>query len=141
MKTYLYVLATMVLMVMALVFPLKRDSFAFRDREDRDFRKITITSPEGGEKFVAGKKERISWQASSSIRFVKIEYSIDNGKKWIEIVKSKKMDEPFASHEWEVPCTATSKAKIRVSDVYGPDYDVIINSFSILCESETGKEN
>jgi hypothetical protein len=55
-------------------------------------------------------------------------------------VKSKKMDAPFESNEWEVPCTPTSKAKIRVSDSYGPDYDVIINSFSILCESESSKK-
>ena len=50
-------------------------------------------------------------------------------------MKSKKMDAPFESHEWEVPYIPTSKAKIRVADAYGPDYDVIINSFSILCDS------
>jgi hypothetical protein len=115
-------------------------SFGYRDGEDRDFRKITIVAPLGGEKFFAGSKQKISWQASSSIRYVKIEYSIDNGKKWIEIVKNMKMDEPFASYDWQVPCSPTSEAKIRVSDVYGPDFDVIINSFSILCDSKTGKE-
>jgi hypothetical protein len=140
MKTYLYVLATMVIMVMALVFPLERESFAFRDREDRDFRKITIVNPLGGENFLAGSKQEISWQASSSIGYVKIEYSTDNGKKWIEIVKNMKMDEPFASYNWEVPCTPTSKAKIRVSDVYGPDFDVIINPFSIICDSGSRRE-
>ena len=101
MRNRLHVLATMVIVVMALVFPLERDSFAFRG-EDRDFRKITITSPEGGETFFAGSKQKISWQASSSIRYVKIEYSIDNGKKWIEIVKNMKMDEPFASYNWDL---------------------------------------
>jgi hypothetical protein len=140
MKNYLFVLAAMVIVGMALFSPLKRDTFAFRDREDRDFRKITIVSPLGGEKFLAGDKKEISWQASSSIGYVKIEYSIDNGKKWVEIVKSMKMDEPFASYDWEVPCTPTSRAKIRITDVYGPDYDLLIKPFSIICKSESTKE-
>jgi hypothetical protein len=104
--------------------------------EDRDFRKITITSPEVGKKLIAGSIQKISWQASSSIRYVKIEYSIDNGNKWIEVVKNIKMDEPFASYEWEVPCTPTSEAKIRISDVYGPVYDVLIKPFSIVCSRD-----
>ncbi len=140
MKNHLHVLAMIVIVVTALVFTLESDGFGFRG-EDRDFRKITIVSPLGGETFIAGSKQKISWQASSSIGYVKIEYSIDNGKEWIELVKNMKMDTTAESHEWEVPCTPTSKARIRISDVYGPDYDVIINSFSIICESESSKEN
>ena len=139
MKNHLHVLAMIVIVVTALVFARASDGFAFRG-EDRDFRKITIVSPLGGETFIAGSKQKISWQASSSIGYVKIEYSIDNGKKWIELVKNMKMDTTAESYEWEVPCTPTSKARIRISDVYGPDYDVIINSFSIICESESSKE-
>jgi hypothetical protein len=134
------VLALVVTVVTALVFALVSDSFGFRGT-DRDFRKITIVSPLGGETFVAGSKQELSWQTSSSIRYVKIEYSLDNGKKWIELVKNMKMDTTFGSHEWEVPCTPTTEAKIRISDVYGPDFDVIINSFSIICDSESSKEN
>jgi hypothetical protein len=140
MKKHLYVLAMVVIVVPALFFALESDSFGFRG-EDRDFRKITIVSPLGGETFAAGSKQEISWQTSSSISYVRIQYSLDNGKKWIELVKNMKMDTTFGSHEWEVPCTPTTKAKIRVSDVYGPDRDVIINSFSIICDSESSKEN
>jgi hypothetical protein len=140
MKNYLYVLAMIVIVVTPLVLATESDSFGFLG-EDRDFRKITIVSPLGGETFIAGSTKKISWQTSSSIRYVKIEYSLDNGKKWLEIQKNMKMDEPFASYDWEVPCTPTTKAKIRVSDVYGPDRDVIINSFSIICESESRREN
>ncbi len=139
MKNHLYVLAMIVIVVTVLVLASQSDSFGFRGT-DRDFRKITIVAPLGGETFVAGSKQEISWQASSSISYVKIQYSIDNGKEWIEIVKNMKMDTTAESHEWEVPCTPTSKARIRISDVYGPDYDVIINSFSIICESESSKE-
>ena len=140
MKNHLYVLAMIVIVVTVLVLASQSDSFGFRG-EDRDFRKITIVSPLGGETFIAGSKQEISWQASSSISYVKIEYSIDNGKEWLELVKNMIIDITGGSHEWEVPCTPTSKARIRISDVYGPDFDVIINSFSIICESESSKEN
>ena len=140
MKNHLYGLAMMVIVVTALGFASESKSFdSAGGGEGRDYRKITIVNPLGGEKFLAGSKQEISWQASRLIRYVKIEYSIDNGKKWLEIVKSMKMDEPFASYDWEVPCTPTSEAKIRITDVYGPDYDVTINSFSILCDDESSK--
>ena len=138
MKNHLYVLAVIVIVVTVLVLASQSDSFGFRGT-DRDFRKITIVAPLGGETFVAGSKQEISWQASSSISYVKIQYSIDNGKKWIEIVKNMKMDTTAESYEWEVPCTPTTEAKIRVTDVYGPDRDVIINSFSIQCDGESSK--
>jgi len=140
MRSYFFNLAIFLIVTVVLNLALVSSIFAFRDR-DMDFRKITIVSPLGGEKFLAGSKQKISWQASSSIRYVKIEYSIDSGKKWMEIVKNMKMDEPFASYDWEVACTPTSEAKIRVSDAYGPDYDVLIKPFSILCDSDLSKRN
>jgi hypothetical protein len=136
MKSYFFNLSVFLIITLVLNLALLSSSFAFRDGEDRDFRKITIVSPEGGKELVAGSTQKISWQASSSIRYVKIEYSTDNGKNWIEIVKNMKMDAPFASYEWEVPCTPTSEAKIRISDAYGPDYDVLIKPFSILCNRD-----
>ena len=139
MRRYLFNLAMFLVVTAVLNLALPSSTFGFRDR-DWDLRKITITSPEGGEKFLGGSKQKISWQTANSIRYVKIEYSIDNGKKWIEIVKNMKMDATFASYDWEVPCTPTSKAKVRISDAYGPDYDVLIKPFSILCDGESKKE-
>jgi hypothetical protein len=139
MRSYFLNLAIFLVFTVVLNLALVSSNFGFRDR-DWDFRKITITSPEGGEKFIAGSKQKISWQTPSSIRYVKIEYSINDGKEWKELVKNMKMDEPFASYDWEVPCAPTSEAKIRVSDVYGPDYDVLIKAFSIICDSESNKE-
>lgn len=139
MRGYFLNLSMFLIVPVLLNLTLVSSSFAFRDW-DWDFRKITITSPEGGETFIVGNKQKISWQASSSIRYVKIEYSINDGEEWIELVKNMKMDAPFASHEWVVPCTPTLKAKIRVSDAYGPDCDVLIKPFSIVCDRESSKE-
>ena len=36
--------------------------------------------------------------------------------------------------ELEVPCTPTSKGKVRVSDPYGPASDVSFKTFSIICD-------
>jgi len=139
MRRYLLNLTMFPIVILVLNLALQSNTFGFRDR-DWDLRKITITYPEGGDKVIAGSIQKISWQTSSSIRYVKIEYSIDNGREWVEIVKNMKMDQPFASYDWQVPCTPTSKAKLRVSDAYGPDYDVLIKPFSIICDSESGKE-
>ena len=135
MRRYLLYLTIFLTAILVLNLALLSSTFGFRDR-DWDLRKITITDPQGGEKFLAGSKQTLSWQTSNSIKYVKIEYSRDNGKKWIEIVKNMKMDEPFASYEWKVPCKPTSDAKIRISDVYGPDYDVLIKPFCIICNSD-----
>ena len=139
MRIYLFNLVVFLIVILVLNLALPSSTFGFRDR-DWDLRKITITHPEGGDQLIAGSIQKISWQTSNSIRYVKIEYSIDNGKKWIETVKNMKMDEPFASYDWEVPCTPTSKGKIRVSDAYGADYDVLVKPFSIICDSGSGKE-
>ena len=72
MKNHLYVLIIIVIVVAGLIVPLKSDSLGFRGT-DRDFRKITIVSPLGGETFVAGSKQEISWHTSSSIRYVRIQ--------------------------------------------------------------------
>jgi len=142
MKNYLYGLFIIIIVVTALGFAPESKSFdPDGGGEGRYIRKITIVNPLGGEEFLSGSKQKISWQISRTIRYVKIEYSIDNGKNWIEIVKSMKIDEPFGSYDWKVPCTPTSEARIRISDVYGPDYDVIINSFTILCDSSSDKVN
>lgn len=135
MRSYCFKLPIFLIFSVVLNLALLSSIFGFRDR-DWDLRKITITDPQGGEKFLAGSKHKISWQSSNSIRYVKIEYSVDNGKKWMEIVKSMKMDEPFASYDWQVPCSPTSEAKIRISDVYGPDYDVLIKPFYITCNRD-----
>lgn len=139
MRSYFLNLAMFLIVPVVLNLTLVSSSFAFRDW-DWDSRKITITSPEGGEKLIGERKQKISWQTSSSIRYVKIEYSINDGEEWIELVKNMKMDAPFASHEWVVPCTPTLKAKIRVTNVYGPDFDVLIKPFSIVCDRESSKE-
>jgi len=50
---------------------------------------ITLVTPNGGEYFVAGTTETIRWYATS-ITYVNLDYSTDNGLSWINIRASAK---------------------------------------------------
>jgi hypothetical protein len=102
------------------------------DGSDYDPYPIQLISPGGGEKFFASTKQRIVFTSTSKIRYVRIEYSVDNGESWKRIVNSRIVDSPADYYVWEVPCTLSNSAKVRVSDPYGPDYDVSLEPFSIV---------
>ena len=131
--SHLYKLTLIVTIVMVLGLVCESQSFDDLDR-DRDRGEICIVSPGEGDKLVAGSKQKISWQISGTIQYVKIEYSTTSGRKWVEIVKSERVTAPVQSYDWEVPCTPTSKGKVRVSDPYGPASDVSFKTFSISCD-------
>jgi len=60
---------------------------------------ITVTSPNGGEELSAGENFEIIWTSDVDIDFVKIEYSVNSGSGWMEIVASTEKD---GSYLWEV---------------------------------------
>ena len=133
MITDLHKLILIVTLVISLGLVCESQGFDDLDR-DRDRGEISIVSPGGGDELVAGSKQKISWHLSGPIQYVKIEYSTNNGKNWVEIVKSERVTAPVQSYDWEVPCTPTSKGKVRVSDPYGPTSDVSFKTFSISCD-------
>jgi hypothetical protein len=102
------------------------------DGSDYDPYPIQLISPGGGEKFLASSKQKIFFTSTNKIRYVRIEYSVDNGESWKRIVNSRIIDRPADYYVWEVPCTLSNSAKVRVSDPYGPDYDVSLEPFSIV---------
>jgi endonuclease/exonuclease/phosphatase family metal-dependent hydrolase len=77
---------------------------------------ITVTSPNGGESWVAGSAQTITW-TSSDVTDVRLESTID-GSTWSTIIAST----PAApgSYAWMVPATTTELARVRVSDVSDP---------------------
>ncbi|HEV8537370.1 MAG TPA: T9SS type A sorting domain-containing protein, partial [Bacteroidota bacterium] len=74
---------------------------------------ITLTAPNGGEILAAGNAFTISW-TSTSIGYIRIEYSTDNGGNWI-LIESNLPAAP-ASYSWTVPNTPTTSGLMRVSD-------------------------
>jgi endonuclease/exonuclease/phosphatase family metal-dependent hydrolase len=73
---------------------------------------VTVGSPNGGESWVGGSSQSITWTASS-VSNVKLEYTTD-GSTWNLISASTPAS--AGSYSWVVPNTATTAAKVRVSD-------------------------
>ena len=73
---------------------------------------VTVTSPNGGESWAGGSSRAITW-TSSLVANVKLEYTLD-GTTWSVITAS--TPAAAGSYAWTVPNTATSAAKVRVSD-------------------------
>lgn len=73
---------------------------------------VTVTSPNGGESWAAGGARSITW-TSSAVTNVKVEYTLD-GSTWSVITAS--TPAAAGSYAWTVPGTATTAAKVRVTD-------------------------
>ena len=97
---------------------------------------LVLHTPNGGENIASGSTYQITWESIGSIDNIKIEYSINNGKKWIDIVKREKVTAPVQSYLWRVPCTPTSKVKVRLSDAYGSASAVSFKAFTVRCHKE-----
>jgi len=74
---------------------------------------IKVTSPNGGEKWIAGSSQQITWNAAG-ITNVKIEYTLNSGLTWNTITAS---TPSTGSYTWnQVPNTIATNCKIRISD-------------------------
>lgn len=88
---------------------------------------VTVTSPNGGESWVGGSAHNITW-TSSGITNVKLEYTL-NGSTWTTITASTAAS--AGSYAWTVPNSATTTAKVRVTDAAGTTTDASNASFTI----------
>jgi hypothetical protein len=77
---------------------------------------ITVTSPNGGEELSVGEVYEITWTSEGEIDFVKIEYSVNNGLDWTEIVANTDNE---GSYDWIVPSDISNQSQVRISDVEG----------------------
>ncbi|WP_223759333.1 lamin tail domain-containing protein [Myxococcus sp. RHSTA-1-4] len=74
---------------------------------------LTVTSPNGGESWAGGGSRTITWTANQ-VSTVALEYSLDDGGSWTLIANAQGS---AGSYTWTVPDSATSQARVRVSDV------------------------
>ena len=90
---------------------------------------ISVTSPNGGEKWIAGSTQSITWSATG-IANVKIEYTVDNGISWNTITAS---TPSTGFYTWtQVPNLPSTNCKIRISDAQtGSPSDDSDNFFTI----------
>ncbi|MFC2084682.1 cellulase family glycosylhydrolase [Bacteroidota bacterium] len=96
---------------------------------------ITLLIPNGGEEWLAGSQQTISW-TSQDIENVKIEYSLNNGSAWNLITASiPAQDESFM---WQVPSMSSENCLIKINNAADSNlYDVSDSKFSIKDPSLT----
>ena len=73
---------------------------------------VTVTSPNGGESWAGASSRAITWTASG-VTNVKLEYTLD-GSTWTVLTSSTAAS--TGSYTWTVPSSASTAAKVRVSD-------------------------
>ena len=88
---------------------------------------VTVTSPNGGESWAGGSAHSVTW-TSSGVTSVKLEYTLD-GTTWSTIVASTAAS--AGSYAWTVPNSATTAAKVRVTDTGSAATDASNAAFTI----------
>jgi len=91
---------------------------------------LTVTSPNGGEAWVAGGVYPITWTNTGPVGQVRLEYSTNNGSTWTEIAASAPNT---GTYDWTVPGLSTSvNCRVRVSETDGEPSDTSDAVFCIL---------
>ncbi|HVN77534.1 MAG TPA: YCF48-related protein, partial [Terriglobia bacterium] len=90
---------------------------------------ISVTSPNGGENWLTGSSQNISWRTEGPIGNVRIEFSIDGGTTYSTLEKSVSNT---GSYSWAMPSTLSSRCLIKISEVGGDTSDQSDRPFSIV---------
>jgi len=107
---------------------------------------ITVTSPNGGENWLARSIHTITWSSNSFTGNVAIDYSLDAGSTWTVITAS---TANTGSYTWTLPATPSTSARVRVrdaadgnpSDVSNANFTIAPETESIIVLSPNGGEN
>ncbi|MCP4216194.1 MAG: hypothetical protein GY765_16220 [bacterium] len=92
---------------------------------------ITVTDPNGGEKWQVGTNHDITWNTSETVNSVDIEYSADNGSSWSTVASGTEDD---GTYTWSLPSTSTTGGLIRLTANHseGTSTDTSNASFTII---------
>jgi len=94
------------------------------------FTTLTVDTPNGGEVLIQGDSFAITWSDTGSVSDVKLEYSVNSGSSYTDIVASTPDDGTF---DWTVPVEVSTTVLVRVSEVGDSgNSDVSDAVFSIL---------
>jgi hypothetical protein len=119
---------------------------AVNDTSNADFSvhlpTIHVSSPNGGEVWVADTTQQIQWTSQSVTGDVKIEYF--SGWIWKSVIDDTAND---GSHDWLIPHESTTQARVKVTSVSSPgvfdtsDADFTINTPYFQVVAPNGGEN
>ncbi len=77
---------------------------------------LSVSSPNGGESWLIGSAQNITWSTTGTVGNVKIEFSTNGGTSYTTIIASTPNS---GSYSWTVPNTPSTTVKVRISDVAG----------------------
>lgn len=89
---------------------------------------VTVTAPNGGESWVGGTAQAITW-TSSGVTSVKLDYTLDDGATWTAITSS--VAASAGSYTWTVPAANSDLCRIRVTDTASTASDASDTPFTI----------
>lgn len=89
----------------------------------------SVVSPNGGESWETSSVHDITWTASN-VANVKLEYTLDGGTGWTQIIGSTPAS--AGRYSWTLPATTSTNAKVRVTDAASAASDVSNAAFSIV---------
>jgi hypothetical protein len=91
---------------------------------------LQITSPNGGESWITGGAQAITWVSQGTVAEVNLEFSLDGGASWTTIIEATAND---GSYNWSIPDVVSDQCLIRVSDAAdGEPFDVSDGLFAIV---------
>lgn len=90
-------------------------------------RSVTVTAPDGGQRWFIGSVYPVTWTTTGSISTVNIEYSVDNGGSWDFIASAANS----GSYNWTIPNTPSTACLVKVSEASGSAFDVSNGVFTI----------
>ena len=85
---------------------------------DRSVPSVAVTSPNGGESWLAGSSHAITWTATDAegiaANSIALEYSVDNGSSWLPVASGLANSGTFS---WTVPANPSTTARVRATAV------------------------
>jgi hypothetical protein len=81
---------------------------------------ITVVTPNGGEEWGKGYSYDITWTSSGTSGGVRIEYSINNGSSWSDVIAS---IPDTGAYSWTTPDTTSDSCFVRITDTTGSPSD------------------
>ena len=104
---------------------------------------VTVTSPNGGERYQKGQTYNITW-TSSGVTNVQIEYSEDNGANWADVVASTAAATGTFPFDFST-VTPSAQFLIRITDTSAPlvtdESDNVFTVTSLVLTSPNGSEH
>lgn len=90
---------------------------------------LALSSPKGGEEWLAGSNQDITW-TQKNVSNVMVLYSLDGGKSWITIADAAPAS--AGSYKWKVPDSLSSQYRVRIIDIDNLLLSSSSNSFSVF---------